>query len=80
MTAPAPLPPIMSQMKIVVFTQQASEIDEETGACDDDELDDENLDGEEEEEEDFDGEEEVSAAQLKQCALSSILRFAEMFP
>ena len=52
-----------------MFTRQASEIDEETGACDDDELDDENLDGEEEEEEDFDGEEEVSAAQLEQHAL-----------
>ncbi|KAK7094968.1 protein SET-like [Littorina saxatilis] len=34
----------------------ASEIDEETGAGDEDDLDEENLDGEEEEEEDFDDE------------------------
>ena len=62
-------PPTSWGRSRLVFTRQASEIDEETGACDDDELDDENLDGEEEEEEDFDGEEEVSAAQLEQHAL-----------
>ena len=39
---------------------QASEIDEEGGAGDDEDLDEENLDGEEEEEEEFEGEEEVS--------------------
>ncbi|KAL8612189.1 hypothetical protein ACOMHN_018478 [Nucella lapillus] len=39
----------------------ASEIDEETGAGDEDDLDEENLDGEEEEEEDFEGEEEDGA-------------------
>ena len=54
---------IIRPIKIVMFACQASEIDEETGACDEDELDDENLDGEEEEEEDFEGEEEVSASQ-----------------